>query len=193
MQSVTVAERQEPRGGPRDQQPILPELSFVHPIPGFTDLRRFVLVRLDSAVSATAPAPGTAPKPGPKPGPVLPPVPAPSTDAVSEQGLPTGTVADGESPMYELRSLEQPEVRFIVVVPGAYFSDYEIELDDHECGDLGLTDSADALVLVMLTVGRDAASTTANLLAPVVINARTRVAAQVILTGSDWPVRAPLG
>jgi flagellar assembly factor FliW len=101
--------------------------------------------------------------------------------------------AADESPLYELRSLEQPDVRFMVVVPGAYFADYEIDLDDQECGDLGLTDSADALVLVMLTVGRDAASTTANLLAPVVINARTRAAAQVILTGSDWPVRAPLG
>ncbi len=92
-----------------------------------------------------------------------------------------------------MRSLEQPDVRFIVGVPGAYFPNYEIELDDHECGDLELTDSADALILVMLTVGRDASTTTANLLAPVVINARTRAAAQVILTGSDWPVRAPLG
>jgi flagellar assembly factor FliW len=99
----------------------------------------------------------------------------------------------GESPLYELRSLEQSDVRFMTAVPSAYFSDYEIELDDHECEDLGLIRSEDALVLVMLTVGRDAASTTANLLAPVVINARTRVAAQVILTGSDWPVRAPIG
>jgi flagellar assembly factor FliW len=97
------------------------------------------------------------------------------------------------SPLFELRSLEQADVRFVVAVPGAFFSDYEIELDDQECGDLGLTDSADALVLVMLTVGADAKNTTANLLAPVVINAQTRAAAQVILTGSDWPVRVPLG
>lgn len=45
----------------------------------------------------------------------------------------------------------------------------------------------------MLTPGEDAKSTTANLLAPMVINAKTRAAAQVILTGTDWPVRAPLG
>jgi len=49
---------------------------------------------------------------------------------------------------------------------------------------------ADALVLVLLTMGGDDAATTANLLAPVVVNARTRKAAQVILSGSDWPVRA---
>jgi flagellar assembly factor FliW len=56
--------------------------------------------------------------------------------------------------------------------------------------DLELLDAAEALVLVLLTIGHEAAPTTANLLAPVVVNARTRAAAQVILTGSDWPVRA---
>jgi flagellar assembly factor FliW len=182
-----VAERQGQVGGPRTEvSPELPELSFVYPIPGFTDLRRFVLVRLDAPASGSSSA---------------------SENAGAQDVLPSGAGAAAllgelpgdssaevdESPLYELRSLEQPDVRFMVVVPGAYFADYEIDLDDQECGDLGLTDSADALVLVMLTVGRDAASTTANLLAPVVINARTRAAAQVILTGSDWPVRAPLG
>jgi flagellar assembly factor FliW len=100
---------------------------------------------------------------------------------------------DDESVISELRSLEKAEVRFVVATPAAFFSDYGIELDDQQCADLGLTDAEDVLVLVMLTVGDDAASTTANLLAPVVINVRTRAAAQIILTGSDWPVRAPLG
>ena len=169
MRAVTVERRPTPGDEPpTDSNGIaLPELSFVHPIPGFTDLRRFVLVRLDDATAVA----GAAPAEGP-----------------SSPGAPAA-----ESPLYELRSLEQADVRFMVAVPSAFFSDYEIELDDHECGDLGLTDASDALVLVMLTIGPDAKSTTANLLAPVVINAQTRAAAQVILTGSDWPVRAPLG
>lgn len=185
MQSVTVAERQ---GGSADRAGVnggsvmnqagLPELSFVRPIPGFTDLRRFVLVRLDAPGAGEVPAGSSAP---------APPDPVDGLDPILDP-----TEAE-ESPLYELRSLEQPDVRFMVAVPGAYFADYEIELDDHECGDLGLSEPGDALVLVMLTVGADAAATTANLLAPVVINARTRTAAQVILTGSDWPVRAPLG
>jgi flagellar assembly factor FliW len=177
MQSVTVVERQE-----NSDRAVLPELSFVHPIPGFTDLRRFVLVRLDEPPAGSAPV-----------GEVLTGETRTGETLTGETAAGPILGAAGESPLYELRSLEQADVRFMVAVPGAYFSDYEIELDDQECGDLGLTDSADALVLVMLTVGRDAATTTANLLAPVVINARTRAAAQVILTGSDWPVRAPLG
>jgi flagellar assembly factor FliW len=168
MQSITVAEHVvpavqlpvDPKGGaPADETP-LPELSFVHPMPGFAALRRFALVRLEA--------------------------PQAESGAGSE-------VSAGESALYELRSLERPEVRFLMAVPGAYFSDYEIELEDRDCAELGLVDSADALILIMLTVGRDAANTTANLLAPIVINARTRAAAQVILAGSDWPVRAPIG
>jgi flagellar assembly factor FliW len=95
-----------------------------------------------------------------------------------------------EPVLFELRSVEQPEIRFMVAVPGAFFPDYEVELDAASCEELGLDDAADALVLVVLTVGPDLTSSTANLLAPVVVNARTRVAAQVILSGSDWPVRA---
>lgn len=164
------------------EQAGLPELAFVHPIPGFTGLRRFVLVQLDGAAVTVAAGAGGDDAP----------------EKVAASGIrprsADGELLDlGQSPLYEMRSLEQEGVRFMVAAPNAFFSDYEIELNDQECDDLGLTDAADALILVMLTVGADAASTTANLLAPVVINARTLAAAQVILTGSDWPVRVPLG
>lgn len=101
-----------------------------------------------------------------------------------------GDAPDAEAVLYELRSVQQPEVRFLVAVPTVFFPDYTFELDEAACGELGLDDPGDALVLVILTVGDDSAPTTANLMAPVVINARTRVAAQVILSGADWPVRA---
>jgi len=128
--------------------PDVPEIDLVRPLPGFPDLTRFVLVRLDDGDEHT------------------------------------------ESALYELRSVQIPDVRFLVAVPTAFFSDYTFELDEMSCTELGLVDADEALVLVLLTIGDDATSTTANLLAPVVINARTRSAAQVILSGTDWPVRA---
>jgi flagellar assembly factor FliW len=97
---------------------------------------------------------------------------------------------DEDCAVFELRSLEVPDVRFLVGIPTAFFPDYAFDLDDAATADLALEAADDALVLVVLTVGADSASTTANLLAPVVVNARTRSAAQVILSGSDWPVRA---
>ena len=147
----------------------LPELEFVRPLPGFPELGRYVLVRLDET-----------------------PAPAADGTLLAEASDTTGpdeaTAEDGV--LYELRSSEQPDVRFLVGVPTAFFPDYAFDLDEASCLELGLDAAEDALVLVILTIGDDSASTTANLLAPVVINARTRSAAQVILSGSAWPVRA---
>jgi len=136
MRSATVAAVEE-----------VPELSFVRPLPGFGDLRRFVLVELPA-----------------------------------EDG--------GDALLFELRSLEEPAVRFLCAAPTAFFPDYAFDLDEADCADLDLLNEAEALVLVLLTIGHDTSPTTANLLAPVVVNARTRAAAQVILSGTDWPVRA---
>ncbi len=108
-----------------------------------------------------------------------------------EDGPAGGADDAGADPvLYELRSVQRPEIRFLVAVPTVFFPDYAVELEEATCAELELIDAGDALLLVILTVGVDPAPTTANLMAPVVLNARTRAAAQVILSGADWPVRA---
>jgi flagellar assembly factor FliW len=163
----------------------LPELSFVHPLAGFPGMRRFVLVRLEGdegvADEAAEPVAEVAE-------PVAEVAEAGETAEAGEAGP---DAEDGDGPvLYELRSVDKPDLRFLVGVPRAFFPDYTIELDDQSCDDLELHEPADALILVILSAGAEPATTTANLLAPVVINAHTRSAAQVILSGSDWPVRA---
>jgi flagellar assembly factor FliW len=149
----------------------VPEIELVRPLPGFPDLTRYVLIR-----------------PG---GEVDDPDAAAQADAVDAVDAEADPEPDDVDPvLYELRSVEQPQVRFLVAVPTAFFPDYAFDLDEVSCAELGLDDAEHAVVLVLLTIGDDAASTTANLLAPVVINARTRTATQVILSGTDWPVRA---
>ena len=95
------------------------------------------------------------------------------------------------SPLFRLSSLDQPGLDFLVVPPAVCFPDYAPEIDDASAARLALTDAEDALLLVILTVGDDIAAATANLMAPVVINARTRQAAQVIVEDT-FPLRAPL-
>jgi flagellar assembly factor FliW len=130
------------------QEVVVPEITFVRPIPGFESLTRFALVDLAEA--------------------------------------------DETPVVYELRSLDQPDVRFMVAVSAVFYPEYEVSLDDETCAALSLSDASDALVLTVLSTGGDDEQLTANLLAPVVINGRTRSAAQIILSGTDWPVRAPL-
>jgi flagellar assembly factor FliW len=95
------------------------------------------------------------------------------------------------SPLFLLRSLDEPGLEFVVAPPGVFFPDYTPEVDDASADRLALTDAADALLLVVLTIQGGIDTATANLLAPIVINQRTRAAAQVIVQG-DWPLRAPL-
>ncbi len=95
------------------------------------------------------------------------------------------------SPFFRLCSLDVPGLDFLVVPPAVFFPDYAPEIDDTSAARLELSTAEDALLLVVLTVGQDAGSATANLMAPIVINARTRQAAQVVVEGTH-PLRAPL-
>lgn len=91
-----------------------------------------------------------------------------------------------------LRSLDDPDLRFLVVPPGAFFADYAPEIDDQTAQALEADSADDVLALVMVNPGESARSATANLLAPVLVNHRTRRAFQVVLDDSALPLRAPL-
>ncbi|MDP9465945.1 MAG: flagellar assembly protein FliW [Actinomycetota bacterium] len=99
-------------------------------------------------------------------------------------------VVDG-GPLFRLTSLDEEGLEFVVAAPGLFFPDYAPVVDDTSAHRLGLTREEDALVLVVLTLGRTAREATANLLAPLVVNRRDGSAAQVIVEGT-YPLRAPL-
>ncbi len=99
---------------------------------------------------------------------------------------------DEDGLLYRFQSLEDPAVRLLVAPPAPFFPHYEAEIDDESAARLGLTSAEDAVLFVVITVGESPAEATANLLAPIVVNQQTRAAAQVILTGSNQPLRAAL-
>ncbi len=90
-----------------------------------------------------------------------------------------------------LQSVEDPELRFLVVPPSAFFPDYAPVIDDATVSTLGIESADDAIVLLVVNPGDDAGAATANLLAPVVVNLATRQGGQVVLD-EDLPIRAPL-
>lgn len=99
---------------------------------------------------------------------------------------------DEDGVLCALRSLDDPALRFLVVPPFDFWPDYTPVIGDDVVADLGIDTVDDVLVLVVLTAGATLAETTANLLAPVVLNTATRRAAQVILDDPSLPVAAPL-
>jgi flagellar assembly factor FliW len=92
-----------------------------------------------------------------------------------------------------LRSLDEPPLRFITIAPHQFFPEYEPEIDDETLAALGTEDPSQLLVLLIVTAGDTPRDSTANLMAPIIIDPTTMKAAQAVLTGSNLPVRAPLG
>lgn len=99
---------------------------------------------------------------------------------------------DEAGTVYSLRCLDEAGLRFIAVPPIPFFPGYQPELPDDAVAELHLTSPDDAVVLLIVTCTDSLDDATANLLAPVVINVRTREAGQVVLNGTDFPLRARL-
>jgi flagellar assembly factor FliW len=93
-----------------------------------------------------------------------------------------------EGLLYAFTSIEDPELRCLVAPPEPFFPDYAPEIDDEVFAALNCSDPDRLLLLVVITAGVN--ETTANLLAPIVVDRDSRRAMQVILNGTGMPVRA---
>ncbi len=91
-----------------------------------------------------------------------------------------------------LQSMTDPGLAFVVVDPAEFFEGYDIEITDADAEKLALTDAKDALVLVILTIGENGESITANLAAPIVVNSKSLVGMQVVLQDERYCVRHAL-
>ncbi|GAA3448066.1 flagellar assembly protein FliW [Planomonospora venezuelensis] len=99
---------------------------------------------------------------------------------------------DDSGVLFSLRSLDDENLRFLVISPNPFFPEYEPEIDDAALAMLGAGETSNLLVLLIVTAPGSITEATANLLAPIVVDTDTRRAIQTVLTGSDLPVRAPL-
>lgn len=92
--------------------------------------------------------------------------------------------------LFTLTSSADPGVRLFAMDAAVVVPDYAPVLSDEQAGSLGLQSPDDASLLVVAQLTPEGIGV--NLLAPVVVNRHTARAAQVILEGQDFPVRALL-
>ncbi len=90
--------------------------------------------------------------------------------------------------LYALTSVEDPELRFLVAPPEPFFPEYAPELEADVFAALNTKDPDRLLLLTVITAGTN--ETTANLMAPIVVDRDSMRAIQVVLSGSGFPVRA---
>lgn len=94
------------------------------------------------------------------------------------------------SPFRWLQSTEDGQLAFLVIDPAEYTNDYSPIMPKHAASDLEMLEDTPRLVYTIVTIpsGRPEGMTL-NLAAPIVINAATRRAKQIILDDAAYPVR----
>jgi flagellar assembly factor FliW len=97
-----------------------------------------------------------------------------------------------DSPFFFLQSLQDENTGFILVNPFAFFPDYEFDLPEEDARALGIKAPEEAAVFCIVNASRGLARATVNLLAPVVVNAATGTARQVVLVDERYSIRHPL-
>lgn len=101
------------------------------------------------------------------------------------------TAVDDAVGLFTLAALDGDSRRVFVLDAAIYLPEYTPSLSPAQSESLGLASGDDARVYVVANPAES--GTTVNLLAPIVVNAATNAAAQVILDDRDWPLQAPLG
>jgi flagellar assembly factor FliW len=95
----------------------------------------------------------------------------------------------GGGPFQWLQAVEVPELAFAVTDPRLFFEDYEVPVRAGELRSIGIERIDEGVVVVILVVPRDPRGITANLLGPIVINLRSRLARQIVLDVPGYTTR----
>jgi flagellar assembly factor FliW len=89
-----------------------------------------------------------------------------------------------------LASLDQPDLAFVVAEPGKLFPEVPLPIAGRDLAAVGAASREEVLLLAIANLsGGDACL---NLAAPILVNVRTRSAAQVVLADATLPLRARL-
>ena len=92
----------------------------------------------------------------------------------------------------ELRSLDDPSVAFIVCHPWLFFPDYAPVVSDEDRELLEIADPEQAVLFCPVTIDEQRNKVFVNLFGPFLVNAQSRRGRQLVLSDSDYPLRAPI-
>ncbi len=95
------------------------------------------------------------------------------------------------SPFRLLICVDEPEIGFGLADPSQLFANYEVDVSA-EREVLQIESDDDVGLYVVLTIGENPMRTTANLLAPVLLNKRTGLARQLVLSDSRYSTKHPI-
>lgn len=94
-----------------------------------------------------------------------------------------------DTPIRFLQSLQETNFALPVMDPLLVTKEYNPQVEDELLHPLGEMTQEDTLVLVTVTVPKDLTKMSVNLQAPIIINAETKMATQIIVNAEQFPVK----
>lgn len=97
------------------------------------------------------------------------------------------------SPFLTLQSIDNAQVGFMIASPYAFKPNYAFDLTQSDVVQLNIEQPQDVVVYGILTLRDTLVNSTINLLAPIVVNEKQKLAKQIVLTNvEDDLLRYPL-
>lgn len=112
----------------------------------------------------------------------------PGFESIKQMGV---VAVDDSDTLFLLAALDGSDVQFFAINPWAFFDDFELSVRDEDLDVIGRPEPNDVYVLALVAVREDG-SKTANLRAPIVVNAHLRLARQVVADSDEWGMSVPI-
>lgn len=96
---------------------------------------------------------------------------------------------DEDNPFHWLQSRNSPDLSFVILNPFEIIDDYDILLPETAKSKLKIESEEDVIIYTIVVMPEDITKTTTNLLGPIVINTKERLAKQVILEENKYQTK----
>jgi len=99
---------------------------------------------------------------------------------------------DEYTPFKWLQSLDDTNIAFVIIDPKAIVKDYKVELDEETVKLLDIKDLNHILVFAIVVIPDEIEKMTANLKAPIIVNAENNKGMQILLDNDDYMIKHPI-
>ena len=96
---------------------------------------------------------------------------------------------DDETPISFLQSISTAELSFVIIDPFKVYTDYDFLIPDTVQETLEIQEVEDVMVFSMVTIPEDIKKMTSNLMAPIIINIKSKLGKQIILENAEYTTK----
>ncbi|MEG6570387.1 flagellar assembly protein FliW [Thermoanaerobacterium thermosaccharolyticum] len=99
---------------------------------------------------------------------------------------------DEYTPFKWLQSIDDTNIAFVIIDPKAIVKDYKVELDEETVKLLDIKDLNHILVFAIVVIPDEIEKMTANLKAPIIINAENNKGMQILIDNDEYMIKHPI-